>query len=534
VILRKPYALLIKNFKKIHFIMLLLMAYIAYSSNNILKFFNQLIKTGTFTRFTFSLSSTYINIYLILSTILVIGISIVIYILMRQKKKPILFYIIMIGYYAVLIGYFLYMYNTFERLEITTISPRGLRIIRDITTIVSFTQYGLLVLVAVRAFGFNIKKFNFGEDLVELEIDVKDNEEFELLVGIDRDKIGQRLRKGKRELRYFVIENFFILMVILITTVVVTAVTLVLNFKIYNKIYYKGNPFTAGYFVITVDDAYYTKTNQKGEEVAPKGKIYAAVTMTITNNDVLSRKINLNDINIIVGDKIYEPKTNRYNSFVDLGEGYNNQSIKSGNTNKYLFIFELDDVPNLNNAVLRYRESLIIKSQEIKENYKKIKIEAINIKDVKKIGSAKLGEDLIFKDSQLNNTILNIDNVEINNRFTYDAVYCYYSDCTTFENILSLDYTAMDKTLMKLDLNYKKDPNGTLGNSNSFNQLMYYYGSIRYQVNGKTYNSLIVDKTPKDYNGKSLYYQVPKSINSATKLEIVIRIRDKEYVYILK
>lgn len=52
-------------------------------------------------------------------------------------------------------------------------------------------------------------------------------------------------------------------MVILITTVVVTAVTLVLNFKIYNKIYYKGNPFTAGYFVITVDDAYYTKTNQK-------------------------------------------------------------------------------------------------------------------------------------------------------------------------------------------------------------------------------------------------------------------------------
>src|SRR5690606_5863034 len=154
------------------------------------------IETGTFNRSSFSLSAQYISIFLIISTILVIAISSVIYVLMKQKKKPRLFYIIIIAYYVILIGYFIYMYGTFDTLEISSLSSQGLRIVRDVTSVVTYVQYGLIILIAVRAFGFNIKKFNFGEDLQELEIEARDNEEFELTVGIDREKISRGIRRG--------------------------------------------------------------------------------------------------------------------------------------------------------------------------------------------------------------------------------------------------------------------------------------------------------------------------------------------------
>jgi len=262
VILRKPYALLIKNFKKIHLVLCILMAYLAYESGNILTFFNEYISSGTFTRTSFSLSSTYINIYMFAVTVLVAAIALVIYILMRQKKKPKLLYFITIGFYLGLVIFFFQIYNTLGVLEVSTISPRSLRIIRDVTSVICYAQYGLILLMAIRAVGFNIKKFNFGEDLEELEIDVSDNEEFELTVGIDSNEIGRRLRRGRRELKYFIVENFFVLSLIFLIVATSVGIIIFLNKEVYNKIYAQSESFKAGYFVNTINNCYYTHVNQ--------------------------------------------------------------------------------------------------------------------------------------------------------------------------------------------------------------------------------------------------------------------------------
>ena len=200
------------------------------------------------------------------------------------------------------------MYGTFDTLEISSLSSQGLRIVRDVTSVVTYVQYGLIILIAVRAFGFNIKKFNFGEDLQELEIEARDNEEFELTVGIDREKISRGIRRGKRELKYFFVENMFILTSIIVTSSILIVVTLLLNFKVYNKVYYKNSPFSVGNFVVTLHDAHYTTINQKGESIAPKGITYVVLTMSFTNKNTFPHNIDLKDIIIKVDEKNYSPK----------------------------------------------------------------------------------------------------------------------------------------------------------------------------------------------------------------------------------
>jgi hypothetical protein len=126
------------------------------------------------------------------------------------------------------------MYNTLGIIEVETPSPRSLRVIRDVASIICYIQYASIIIIGIRAVGFNIKKFNFGEDLQELEIEVTDNEEFELTVGVDSNKIGRTLRKSKREIKYFVIENAFILILISFAIITTMGITIFLNTKVYN------------------------------------------------------------------------------------------------------------------------------------------------------------------------------------------------------------------------------------------------------------------------------------------------------------
>ena len=48
MILRKPYAFLIRHFKLIHLILTVLLAYILYKTNKLLSFFNQYLSSGKY------------------------------------------------------------------------------------------------------------------------------------------------------------------------------------------------------------------------------------------------------------------------------------------------------------------------------------------------------------------------------------------------------------------------------------------------------------------------------------------------------
>ena len=87
MIIRKPYAFLIKNFKKLHIFLLLLSLFVAYKLINVSSFINEFMNLGIYDAFNEPISK-HISFLLSLSILLLIVGSISILLLLRHKKKP--------------------------------------------------------------------------------------------------------------------------------------------------------------------------------------------------------------------------------------------------------------------------------------------------------------------------------------------------------------------------------------------------------------------------------------------------------------
>ena len=86
MILKKPYAFLIKNFKLLHIILFFALSFIIYKSSKIYNFFNDYVN-GNYFDFQENLVTTYIDIFLFLAIIIIIIFSIILYWLMKLKNK---------------------------------------------------------------------------------------------------------------------------------------------------------------------------------------------------------------------------------------------------------------------------------------------------------------------------------------------------------------------------------------------------------------------------------------------------------------
>ena len=100
MILKKPYAFLIKHFKIIHLILLVITSYIAYRFNKILDFFSSYNKSSILVPE--NAAHNYISFILFIAIIIVIIFGIIMYRLMKKKHKPSSFYLATIIYYILL------------------------------------------------------------------------------------------------------------------------------------------------------------------------------------------------------------------------------------------------------------------------------------------------------------------------------------------------------------------------------------------------------------------------------------------------
>ena len=213
MIIKKPYAFMIKHFRIIHLVLLLPMLYLITQTKQIIEFFITYVDNGyllSSSNVLQSLSSDYINIFMYLAIIIIIGAFITISILLQQKEKPTKFYNITIVYYIAIFILLTASFSVFKAIEDDTIANTFVNIIRDLATIVHYSQYIFVIFTAIRGIGFNIKKFNFKSDLDELEISSEDSEEVEFLIGGDTYKLKRTIRRFFRELSYYYKENKFI------------------------------------------------------------------------------------------------------------------------------------------------------------------------------------------------------------------------------------------------------------------------------------------------------------------------------------
>ena len=253
MILRRPYAFLIKHFRLIHLILFILFAYITLKANNILSFFKEYINVNGNIEV---IASNYINSLIFISIILIIALSVTIYFLMRYKNKPRTLYIISILISILSVIAFIYLYSNIKVLETTAMSGKAIRILRDIS---GFNFWGLLIIsipILIRGLGFDIKKFNFTKDIADLKLEEKDREEVEVNVDLSANNIQRTGRKIGRELKYYYIENKLFINIILGIVAIILIIMFPFNKFVINRNLNEKETLNTSYFNLQVQDSY--------------------------------------------------------------------------------------------------------------------------------------------------------------------------------------------------------------------------------------------------------------------------------------
>ena len=278
MILRKPYAFLIKNFRIIHLIITFLLVYVAFKTSAILNYLNDLT-TEEASKYS---AINYVSFTPIISIILAIIVLLIVYLLMRYKKKPSLIYLLsIIGYIGLIVVLFISFFY-FESLQHDLLIQKTLRVYRDLFFMYMGFQYIIIGIMLTRGIGFNIKKFNFAKDLQELNISTEDNEEVEIDVGLDTNKVTRSFRRKRREFIYYIKENKLFVIVSLTVILFITGLYFFLSANVFNKVYTKGEKIKTSNYVFEIDNSYVTTKKYNNTKI-DNGYSYVIVQINISS-----------------------------------------------------------------------------------------------------------------------------------------------------------------------------------------------------------------------------------------------------------
>lgn len=533
MILRKPYAFLIKHFKQMHLILTVFMVYLIYKTEMMISFLNEYINSVTIVVGQPIVSSLY-NLWVILLPILILAFSIILLIIMKIKEKPRTYYVLMIAVHIAIIAVYFYGYSIFGKMEETIIDLRTLNALRDILIYCILLQGVFSVVSLVRGVGFDIKKFDFGSDVEGFELTEEDNAEFELDIDFD---LNDKARKGKRYLRllkYKYREHKFIVHIVMGCLAAFLLFYVYNNFNIYNKTSPEKTNFNMNGFTLGVNKSYVLNQNAIGKSLDDPTKYLVVVELNVKNNSATPAPIKTGSIGLNINGINYYHQEKYESVLTDLGYIYKDQNINNKEFTNYLLVYEIP--ANRKNSKLK----LGFHNTATKETaYVRLSPTNISDKDVE-IKEYSLGDTLSFEGTTLGNTSLKIDSFEMRNRFTLRYQYCStrLKNCVdSVEYLTPVQYkTNYEKTLLRLDMDFKFGDGFKSNTIKDVYSLMNTFMTIEYEIGGekKTQHAYLGQVTSNKANKNSYYIEVLQEIKAADKITLVFHVRNNIYRYSLK
>lgn len=526
MVFRKPYAFFIKYFKLFHVIMTVITFYMIYKSTAISAFLGDYVSApGNIIGQV--LADRFFNFFMFFGTFVLIIMATAILILMKFKEKPITFYIFNTFVYVATFVVFLFTNYILGRMEVEILDIRIVKAVQDIFTAMIFLQFVTLCLTFARATGFDVKKFDFAHDLQQLNVDEKDNEEFEVDVELDTDKLLRKIRKKIRYAKYVYFENKFL---IFLTLAIVLGLG-VGGFFIFrssqDKIYSEGSSFSTTNFNLSVRDSYLTEYDNTGKKIND-GYTYLVVLLDAQSSYVDNEKMDNGHMGVEIGNEYFYPTTKYAGSFSDLGVVYEEQALSTESSNTYAIIYEIPD--RLANKTMYYKYV-----DEYASNNQKVKLKPTSL-DEKKNVKGTLSKKLTLEEGILEGTSITLSNVEFQNEFTLQYPFCIQSGCYN-----SIDYVRpvldqnYDESMMRVALKLEFNDQYQNANITSNNGFMRNFTVLRYKLEGdKDYRTLrpSVQTVSKDSN--HIYLEVNRDILQAKEINLDFQIRDVTVSYKIK
>ena len=339
MILRKPYAFLIKHFRLIHLIITFIFGYVALKNRSVYLFIKTVINDTT-NRYNAPMYIDYGTFFFI---VLALILCFLVSWLLKYKDKPRRLYKFTIVTYIVISIFMFILFSYMGTFTSTVMEQKTIRLYRDILTITLLFQYYVVFVMLIRGLGFDIKKFDFNRDMHELNLSDEDSEEVEVNTHIDTTNVMRMARKSKREFGYFFREFKGYIITILVIVVGILGYRgykyFSIKYKIYNENEYFGNKN-----IINVKNSYYANLDNKK---------YIVIDFEIYKYGI-KEQLNVGDMALIIGKEKYTPNKNICYKFNNLGNCYKKQYV-TDEANEYILVYEVNEFKN-NNTYLIYTD----------------------------------------------------------------------------------------------------------------------------------------------------------------------------------
>ena len=522
MVLKKPYAFLIKNFRLMHIILTICCVYLISKTNAIISFLGDYIASNDLVIGQNIRSGLY-SIWMFIIPILMLIFFVILLLVMIAKEKPKTFYIVNIAVYFLIFVLFIYGHSVLTNMEKEIVKPQTIKSLHDLFVYALIFQVFTSVIAAIRGLGFDIRKFDFAKDLQTLDVSEEDSEEFEVAISYDFSDTKRKFKKRMRNIKYTYLEHKLIFNIVIVAILVFSGYMVYKNTSISIPKYHLNSTFSMNSLSTTFTNAYVVDTDYLGNDL-DNNVLVLKVNVKSNNKNV--KKFVTGSYELIIDNKVYH-HTNKYtDQFKDLGEVYVNQELSLKDYNTYLLVY---DIGKKNPKEARLKVSNLVSQSYVYVNFKPKSF----TKDNDTI-NYELGDKVDFKDSNLEETSLKINNISI-----ADKIAINYTFCITDEECLeSIEYlrpdrydTGLDKTIIRMEYEFSSK------SLSSFYSLVSMYGSLEYVIDGEKKVQSVPFKNIKSnrVSEKNVCnLEVVKEVENASEIYLVLNVRNNEYRYKLK
>lgn len=526
VILRKPYAFFIKYFKLMHLIMAFFMVLLLLQTNSFLSFFNEYLNSnmivigkGFQTQVFNPISYFYVSLVLVL--------DVIVWVVLAVKEKKSLFYILNFAGYVLVLALYIYFNSILVTMDKQIVDARLLMTIRDLVIIIFVFQSLFTFITFTRFLGFDIKKFDFQKDLKDLNIEDTDNEEFEINVEVDKDKVKRTLKYHYRNFKYYVKEN--IRLIIPVLSILIIAVGYVIYQSINGGVtkYSENVYFKVPNYSLKVVDTYVTNKDYKANDISDdKSLVLLKISVKTTNR---TESFVFGKFVLTIGKDNYYHDIKYTDAVKDIGETYIKQKLDS-EYDEYLLVYEVPKADVNKKMSLTYVKEI---SSGIfsKDTVVKVNLKPENIDKNSDELDIVLNQNIEITSELINGNMINFKAIEIAEIFNINYKTTIFGQVYNFYEPLQAEfYGSYDKAL--LSVNVQSDTETKELNIFKF---VTTYGKLNYTINGVS-KSINISKqvVPKKVNTKTCYFEIPLEVLGAQNVNLVFNTRGQTLRYKIK
>ena len=534
MIFKKPYAFLIKNFKKVHILLAVAMAFVIYKTFSIYSYFKDSADNNYYASLAYEQRNFYVNFFVILIIIFIIFLFVSIYYLLNHKKKPRRFYMYSIGFYAILLIYYFVMSGVFKGLLQQSLEMQAIRAHKDVAFMLIFPQVALFIYAIITAIGINLKKFNFAADLAELDINEADNEEVELEFKFEDYKAKRAARRNVREFKYYVKENMFVI------TCIGAVLGGILGIFVIRAIIKSGGNLLANQaainnkFTIKVQDSIISNLRPNGEVIG--SDYYLVVKLYLKNISNTTVALDYSNYRLVYKKKSLTPDLTASQYFYDYAFPYLGDELKPKEERTIALAYKLKRSEINNSFLLKIYKGSNTDKKKMTSNYNEVKLKPKKQMDIGDAKRVAINEQLSFENSNVGKTTLTVKSFTFMSSYVYTYEVCDENICNPTTAVITPDYSTSHKSayLMQLEYDFSLDKDSIYSKYDSnFSSFVTNYMKVKYVVNGQTYYSNATSRTPSGMTGIELI-QVDKDIINADEIQLVFTIRNRNHIIVLK